>query len=309
MRAFYDEFLDAKMKALDFASFMLEIISHDHSAAIVNVALLYLNGVLALNDSTLKFGVNPIVSFLSKDLRHQVLADAFNHCYIRLALDDKNKDIQRALLDGLISYATGLENVNLLKRWLTGEDKFLANKLPLSLEKKWKILMKVYTHESINHEDKEALLNQLYAEDKTELKNKYKLIIKAMNSNDTERHLLMNDYFSVDSTLSFTETKISLLGFNHSTVPESSLQLSYDRFYKEFPEIVDKKNIAFSKTIFFGMIPDSDDIETVIMKTKEMMSRIKDDHYHIKKLITNAIESMEQVKASRELVGHDLTRK
>ena len=301
MRAFYDEFLDAKMKAKDFALFMQEIINYDKSAAIINVAFLYLNGVLALNDRTVKFGVNPITSFLPKDLQYEILANVFSICYIRLSFDEPNKDIQRVLLDGLILYATTLKDVTMIKQWLTGENKFLVDKFPLSIEKKWKILIKVYTHEKIEKQEKDDLLKQLYFEDATDLKNKYKLIIKALDSNDLERNELMDDYFTVDSIYSYTETRNSLIGFNHSTVPESSLQLSYDRFYKEFPEVVDKKSLEFSKEIFFGMVSDSDDIANVIDKTKEMMSRIKDDHFYLKKLITNSIESMEQIKASRDL--------
>ena len=117
-----------------------------------------------------------------------------------------------SLTERLLSFGFSLEDILDLKALLESKNDDLK-KVTLSIDDKWKIVTMVNAHEGISREEAKLAFDALYEADESDSKKNNKLLIDAINTPQTERPTLLEEYFNKDTKMSYVELEHSIDGF------------------------------------------------------------------------------------------------
>ena len=268
IRAFYDNCMDAVTKSTEFLDFMISIVSLDSGHTIVDMALSYISSILRATESDIHMGINAPTTYLPKKYHATYMSIVFQACYKRLQKEE-NPGIKISLVDRLITYATTTSEINILKDWLLGKNDLLKE-YQLTIESQWKIVILLYSDNSFGEKEKAEIYNKVKENDTSDLKNDYELVIDSITADDQKRLTLLEEYFNHNTEMSFEKIRISISGFNHKVVSQEKKDKYYGTFYKRFPEYAKKTSSVYSRTVFEGLLPDSDNIEVILKNLREL---------------------------------------
>lgn len=226
---------------------------------------------------------------------------AFKQQFFEMAYDlikntsPEEKDKLSDLADVLRANTYSLESVEIMKKWLAGEDKVLEAITP-TLDQSWGVLLDMMGCGAYTSEVTNQVRAAIEANDTTDTKEKMASLLKWQHASDEERLKGWETMVSEDCPWSYEAAGHVMSGLKTKWVSKEQREVMYARFFQDFPLVLQNRNREFAKKYFYVARAKFDDEQKNVDGWDAIMKNIGDYDAFWQKNITE-----EQIMAHKTL--------
>ena len=266
-RALFDQVKESKtIRSFEYLLFFAEMLKAESSTTIVEM----MHG----------FAAKILESYSSESNQKRFAPELFNATLEKLR-ETKDEQMSKLLVDMLVSYilqSKGDSEFEALYNLYSGKDDKLTH-VKLILLQKWRIVLRLQAWSKLSDDYKKKLVDDLAAEDTTDNKANYKLMIKGINMHDDERAKMLESLDKDTHGLSFDSLGYLLIGFNHPLIPASKKEPFYDEYFEKLPEWINAKTHELCKTICSDLMPGLSDLAVMNQKLEVVLGKISNKYF------------------------------
>lgn len=226
------------------------------------------------------FASEILSDYSSEDIRKRFSSGIFKAAHDKLR-ETRDDEMVKLLTSMLVSYAIPAASdveFGALYDIYTEKDPAFSH-VALTLTQKWRIVLRLQSWSKLSVDDRNKLVDDIAAQDTTDKKTTYKLMIKGLNMSDEDRSKLLESIDKDTHGLSFDSLSYLLVGFNHRLVPAKRREPYHEEFFAKMPEWIEKKSHELSKTICEDLMPMTEDLVTLNDRLEAMISKTNNKYF------------------------------
>lgn len=285
-RGLYLKYLNDSVKAChlktsSYFPFILDYIKHERNPQLLQFAITELIEM---------FNLLPKTEY--KKQIFKILVDKLN--------DSKEQfegDMVAMLFGSLISLADDEESIDVLKKVVDGTSTVhFIKDFKYSLSQHWNIIFLCQASSQYTEAEKQQMVDQLAATDKTDSKNEWMLKIKGLVARGDDRKKLFERVMD-PKDLSYKEVEHVCTGMNSRLVPSEEKEMFYGEYFARFLPMFRSLNANYSKTLRIFLMPSSSSKNDYILeKLREIIASTKENEKSLKKSLLMVVDTTEKKK-------------
>lgn len=247
----------------------------------------------------LQFAINELIEMISllpkSELSHQVF-----HILVEKLSNPSEKfegDMIAMLFNSLISLAREDDSIDVLKRVVDGTSTVHYIKdFKFSLSQHWNIIFLCQASSKYSDAEKQAMIDQLAASDKTDSKTEWQLKIKGLVARGEAREQLFERVMD-PKDLSYKEVEHICVGLNSKLVPAEEKEKYFGQYFDRFLQMFRSQNANYSKTLRVYLMPSSDTKNDYILeRLNEIISQTTESEKALKKSLLMVVDTAQKKK-------------
>jgi aminopeptidase N len=206
-------------------------------------------------------------------------------------------DMIAMLFGSLISLADDEESIDVLKKVIDGTSTVhFIKDFKYSLSQHWNIIFLCQASSMYTDAQKQAMIDQLAATDKTDSKQEWQLKIKGLVARGDERKKLFESVMD-PKDFSYKEVEHICVGLNSRLVPGEEKEKYFGEYFFRFLPMFRSLNANISKTLRLYLMPSSSSKNDYILEQlQSIVSKTTDAEKPLKKSLLMVVDTTEKKK-------------
>lgn len=211
-----------------------------------------------------------------------------------------NGDLVKNAKGSLVKYARSEKAVDKLREILEDKDPDLKH-IGFNFDELWGIVFKVTGDPKFPQEVKDRVRKLMEEKDNTDSKKYWKLALDALVADEDKTKQLWETISSEKRQESYTEMTYIFKGLNSSYRDIEKRKPYHELFFKSVIPLIEKDLKINADTYFKNGLPNVEDFDYLISKTKELDSQLGDQYKFFKILFKKQVSNWERRKKAHAL--------
>lgn len=254
--------------------------------------------VAALVPSITNYSLNTIFLMVDPIMTNYMRQEERNHyCHlifqklleINRTVEDKESDKATVIFEQLIGHSFHNDDImQLYHFYMAFRNGMIKTKIGINTQ--WRLVSVIQNSTEIPQEERQRIFDELYAEDKTDTKIQYKIIIESKNSRGEQRLDIMRECLEEHLKFSFHHLQYRLMGLNSAGVPEAERAAVFKLYGQNIKELINNRSRSIGKSFircfsprlddlseFYGHIVEASESSDIDQFTRKKMMQLRDD--------------------------------